>query len=375
MAKSDSHLDIAGRADRLLTEHLPGKLTGALQRCPFDSPVHSEAGRWVDSPIDRWSDGFWAGLFWLAWQKFGDSLYREAAESSLASLADRRSHPSANYDLGFLYYYSFARGHHATGKAAYREVALAAAEQLCGYLHSQADVITITYPERIAAFGQPRVTTKIDVMMNLTLLWWAHAVTGERHFLDVALAHSRRSLEVLVRPDGSAWELADFDPESGELLLRDSLQVGPRIGCWARGQAWAFYGFLQAYRFTGDDAFLDAVKRAIAFWQHHIPPEGIPCWDLLAPAEERDAHDASAAAIVLAGLVRARRWGIDLPQGDELIERSLVGLESRLAPPDHDGLLAGGCAYHFKGEGLHGATAWGDYYLVEALVADGTSLE
>lgn len=355
------------RAEAILERHYRPKLLRLLDRRPFDSPIVTETGRWAASPGQRWSDGFWPGIFWLSWRTTGDKRLRAAAESCLEELAPRRDQADANYDLGFQYFYSFALGCRLTGDPTYRDTALAAARHLCDFETGPAGVITITYPERIARFGGPRVSTKIDVMMNLALLWWAHEETGESVFYEVARRHAERSLETLLRDDGSAWELADFDPRTGALLMHDTPQVGARGGCWTRAQAWAIHGFVLAYSQTGEAAFQDAASRAIGFWRDQVAPGALPYWDLLAPPAERDAFDASAAAIVLAGLVQAQARGIELPGRVRLIDESLEALVHSLAPDDKDGVLNGGCAYYRKREGLHGATVWGEYYFLEAL--------
>ncbi len=357
----------AERARGILRDRVHPKVSRLLERRPFDFPVVTEGGRWVDSPVERWSDGFWPGIFWLAWRASGDDRLRAAAEDCLERVAPRMERADANYDLGFQYFYSFALGHRLTGEPAYRETALMAARRLCDFFREPARLITITYPERIEQFGRPRVTSKIDVMMNLTLLWWAHAETGERRFLDVARGHAERSLQCFLGPEGRTWELADFDPESGDLLMQDRVQGLGHESCWARAQAWGVYGFLQAAHHTGEAAFLDAALRALRFWQDHVPPDGVPYWDLLAAPPHRDARDASAAAILLAGLVRGRSWELRLPPCETLIDATLTGLGRTLAPDRAEGVLDGGCAYYRKGEGLHGATAWGEYYFIEAI--------
>ncbi len=343
------------------------KLLRLLEDEPFRFSVFAEDGRWVRSPIERWSDGFWAGIFWLAWSSCGDAALRQAAEDCLTRLAPRLEGADANYDLGFLYFYSFALAHRLTGEERCRATALAAARRLCDFRTEPAGVITIHYPERVARFGAERVTTKIDVMMNLSLLWWAGAQTGERRFRDVAEAHARRSLDCLLRADGSVWELADFDPQGGALLRLDTAQGLEGESCWARAQAWAIYGFLQSARFTGEAEFHAAALRALDFWRRNTPADGVPYWDLTAAPEQCDARDASAAAIVLAALVQARDWGLEIPGADGLLVGTLEGLTGFLADDEEEGVLNGGCAYYRRREGLFGATVWGDYYLLQAL--------
>ncbi len=361
-------MTLEGLAQDIVSKRYLPKLRRLLEGEAFRFSVFTEAGRWRPSPIERWSDGFWAGIFWLAWSSGGDVALRRAAEHCLMRLAPRLEGVKANYDLGFLYFYSFALAHRLTGEEGYRSTALAAARRLCDFRTEPAGVITIHYPERVARFGADRVTTKIDVMMNLTLLWWASEQTGERRFRDIAEAHARRSLDCLLRADGSVWELADFDPEGGALLRLDTAQGLEGESCWARAQAWAIYGFLYAARFTGEAAFHEAALQALAYWRRNTPPDGVPFWDFTAPPERQDARDASAAAIVLAALVKARRWDIEIPGAESLLERTLGGLEGYLAGDREQGVLNGGCAYYRWGEGRHGATVWGEYYLLEALV-------
>ncbi len=352
--------------DIISKRYLP-KLHRLIEGEPFRFSVFTDNGRWLPSPIERWSDGFWAGIFWRSWRFCGDAALRRAAEHCLTRLAPRLEGAEANYDLGFLYFYSFALAHRLTGEADYRSTALAAARRLCDFRTEAAGVITHHYPERVARFGVERVTTKIDVMMNLSLLWWASEQTGEERFRDIAVSHAQRSMDCLLRADGSVWELADLDPDGGALLCVDTAQGLEGESCWARAQAWAIYGFLQAARFTGESRFHDAALRALEYWRRNTPPDGIPFWDLTAPPEHQDARDASAAAIVLAALVMARFWDLETPGGADVLERTLNGLSGYLAGEREEGILNGGCAYYRWGEGRYGATVWGDYYLLEAL--------
>lgn len=353
----------------LIGQHVLPKLARQAGRDEVGFPLFTEGGCWVPSHEARWSDGFWPGLYWLAWRASGEPRFRRGAEAGLSCLRPAPDDPVVNYDLGFLYAYSYALGHRLTGSDAYRKRALAAAERLCGLVCGPSGLITVHYPLREARFGQARVTTKIDVMMNLTLLWWASVESGDPHFRDVASRHSEGSLEHLLRENGSVWEMADLDPVSGVLLTCDTQEGLPGESAWARAQAWAIYGFLQAAHFSGENHFLEAARRALGFWCACLPGDAVPFWDLTARPADATPRDASAAAIVLAALVWARARSLVLPEADALIEATLSGLQDYLTPVGDDGLLNGGCAYHRKGEGRWGATVWGDFYFFEALSA------
>ena len=81
---------------------------------------------------------------------------------------------------------------------------------------------------------------------------------------------------------------------------------------WARGQAWAIYGYTMAYRETQRHDFLNIAIHAADFWLNHpnLPEDGVPYWDFNAgqdgyvPDWNYDPQafkiiprDASAAAI------------------------------------------------------------------------------
>ena len=354
-------------AKEIIADHYRPKLLRFLEQGGLGLPLFTEKNRWRPSLEARWSDGFWAGLFWLAWQASGEPVFRESAERICTAMAPRIDDPKANYDLGFLFFYSHVLGYRLTGATAYRETALRAARRLCDFLCAPARVITFTYPERAALYDRSVVTTKIDVMMNLSLLWWAHRESGETTFRDVARGHAERSLDCLLRPDGSVWELADFDPVSGELMSCGKKEGVDGESCWARGQAWAIYGFLQAAHFLGQDRFFEAASRAYDFWRAQLPTDGLPYWDLLAPASAQGSRDSSAAAIVLAALVQAPRWSRRLVRSEAETRMALETLLSALATPEEEGVLGWGCGYFRRQEGMDEATVWGDYYLLEAL--------
>ena len=82
----------------------------------------------------------------------------------------------------------------------------------------------------------------IDCLLNLTLLYWAGEVTGDRIYREKAEAHVHTALSVLIRPDSSAYHTYYFDPETGEPLKGVTHQGYSADSAWARGQAWGVYG-------------------------------------------------------------------------------------------------------------------------------------
>ena len=176
----------------------------------------------------------------------------------------------------------------------------------------------------------------------------------------VARSHLAPSLPAAIRDDGSSFQAVRF-ADDGSVLERGTVNGLAPGSTWARGQAWTILGLVNAYRATGAPEILAAAERTARFFCDRLPPELIPPWDLDAASGE--PADSSAAAIVASAL-------LDL--GGEWRERALELLgalvTSCLNRGDSDGLLLHGCYRYTMGAGIDCATAWGDFFLLDALV-------
>ena len=75
---------------------------------------------------------------------------------------------------------------------------------------------------------------------------------------------------------------------------------------WARGQAWAIYGFATAYRYTQDPRYLETAHRTADWFTGHLPPDRVPYWDFDVPQAPPQPRDTSAAAIASQRAARAQ---------------------------------------------------------------------
>ena len=141
----------------------------------------------------------------------------------------------------------------------------------------------------------------IDIMMNVGIIFHAALATNDEDLLRKAREHCLTTRRYLVRGDGSTAHEGLFDLDSGEFLRQATHQGWRDDSSWARGQAWALYGFGTAYRFTGDERFLDTAQRCADFYIARTPPGGVPPNDWEEPAPPR-RHESSAAAIAASGL-------------------------------------------------------------------------
>ncbi|KAF2161423.1 glycoside hydrolase family 88 protein [Zasmidium cellare ATCC 36951] len=145
----------------------------------------------------------------------------------------------------------------------------------------------------------------IDNMMNLALLARsASTYTHNETLLEIAVFHANRTRDHHIRPDGSSFHVCDYSGTTGELYLCRTAQGLADNSTWARGQAWAIYGFAEIYSFTGDESYLQTSIQAADWFLEHLPQDGVPFWDFDAPyLRNVTPRDSSAATIAASGLL------------------------------------------------------------------------
>ena len=139
-------------------------------------------------------------------------------------------------------------------------------------------------------------------MMTLGPLQWGAGNGGNPAWARIAATHTQTVTTNLVRSDGSTFELANFDPTTGALLSQETFAGYSNTSTWARGQAWALYGFVQAYQTSDNPAFLTTAEEVANYFVDHLPANDVPL-GFHAPASPTPPVDTSAAAIAADGLV------------------------------------------------------------------------
>ncbi len=214
----------------------------------------------------------------------------------------------------------------------------------------------------------------IDIMMNVGIIFEAARATGDEDLLRIATEHCLTTRRHLVRGDGSTAHEAIFDLETGEFLRNGTHQGWRPDSSWARGQAWALYGFGTAYALSGDARFLDTAERCADFFLDRTG-------DRRRAAQRLGGARSATALRVLGGRHRRQRpVAAGRPHrrpGSEptRYRDATIAILTRLASPDFlavddpawEGILRHG-VYHERRElGVDESVMWGDYFFVEAL--------
>ncbi len=341
--------------------------TADRMRPAFPHAADGITGRWIAKPGGAWTDGFWVGLNWLAYRLTGADRYRAWALEWAARLRGREQ--TRTHDIGFLFQYSSVLGWQTVREPMLREFGLACADRLVAMFHPAARVIPVGAHAEVSS-GLDDVT--IDCMMNLQVLWWAAAETGNARYHDVAIAHAERTAAWHVRPDGSCVQSVHFDPATGAALRKHTHQGYADDGCWSRGLGWCAYGFAEAHRATGRPDFLAIAERALDYHVRRTPTDPVTFNDYDDPRIPDAPRDTSAAAILASAALALEADGSDTGYRREagrilaaLITRVLtpVGPDDRRPP----GMLPHTCYNLYTGEAPDHELVWGDYFLLEAL--------
>jgi unsaturated chondroitin disaccharide hydrolase len=341
------------------------KLRALLERHPDRFPVYTEGGRWaIDAePWTNWCEGFLAGQLWLLAERTGDPWFRERAEH-YSLLIEPRKDDRAVHDLGFLFWSSWRRWYELTGDTSRDAIVVDAGRTLASRFNERGRYLR-SFLAADSLF--------VDIMMNVGIIFHAAGRTQDPDLARIAHEHCLTTRRFLVRGDGSAAHEGIFDLDSGQFLRQTTQQGWRDDGSWARGQAWALYGFGTAYRFTGERRFLDTAARCADFYIERTGERLVPPNDWEEPTP-RYPWESSAAAIAAGGL-----WQLAGLVSDSALARSYADYAIRILirlcqdeflaadDPHWEGVLKHGTYHESKGLGVDESVMWGDYFFLEAL--------
>lgn len=329
-------------------------------------------GRMVYIPIDDWCSGFFPGSLCYLYQLTNDKSWLLQSKRFTEAL-DSIQYLTWHHDVGFMIGSSYLNIYRLNPNKAYKKTIIQTAKSLCTRFRKKAGVIQSWNVDR--GWQSKRGWTCpviIDNMMNLELLFEATRLSGDSTYWKVAVSHANKTLENQFRKDGSCYHVVDYDPNNGAVLHRQTAQGYADNSAWARGQAWAVYGYTVCYRYTHDRKYLDQAVKTLNFVMQNpnLPDDLIPYWDFDAPNIPNEPRDVSSAACIASALYEMNNYLPDngyTSLADRII-RSLSSPEYR-APLGKNGCFL---LMHSVGSIPHNNEIdvplnYADYYFLEAL--------
>jgi unsaturated chondroitin disaccharide hydrolase len=262
------------------------------------SPRTADSNRLKLVSSKDWTSGFFPGELWFLYEYSGQQEWKTEAQKFTAGIEKEKTN-GGTHDMGFKIYCSVGTGYRLTKDAHYKEVIIESAKTLSTRFNPVTGVIK-SWDTR-TKWKNPVI---IDNMMNLELLFAATQLSGDSSFYKIAVSHANTTMKNHFRPDYSSYHVIDYDSLTGAVVKKLTHQGYADESAWARGQAWALYGFTMCYRFTKDKKYLQQAEKVASFILNHpnMPKDLVPYWDFNAPDIPNEERDASAAAVIASGL-------------------------------------------------------------------------
>lgn len=329
-------------------------------------------GNIVYVPIDDWTSGFFPGSMWYMYELTNDNKWKNLAEKYTETL-DSIQYLTWHHDVGFMIGSSYLNGY-LQGKKEYKDVIIQTAKSLSTRFRPVAGVIQSWNVDKGWQSERGwKCPVIIDNMMNLELLFEATALSGDSIFYNIAVSHADKTLENHFRTDNSCYHVVDYDPETGSVLKKQTAQGYADESSWARGQAWALYGYTVCYRYTHNPKYLEQAQKVynFIFTNKNLPKDLIPYWDYDALNIPNVPRDASAAAVTASALYEMSTY---LPNqkyketADEIVEslstpayRAEVGTNGNFILMHSVGSIP-------HGQEIDVPLNYADYYFLESLI-------
>lgn len=358
-----------------LIKHIDSQLNFAidgvepLRTSKLVAPRTTENGHLKLVSSKDWTSGFFAGNLWMMYELSGNENWKAEALGYTLPLENEKFNGST-HDMGFKMYCSYGHAIKHIDASNYRDVLIQSARTLSTRFNLNVGCIR-SWDHNSEKWEFPVI---IDNMMNLELLLWAAKETGNENFKEIAIKHAQTTMQHHFRADYSSYHVIDYNPETGEVVHRNTHQGYADESAWSRGQAWGLYGYTMMFRETGMKEFLVQAEKIADYIlsQPGIKQGIVPYWDFNAPNIPNEPYDAAAGAIISSALFELSSFSANgteyLGVAEKLLE-TLSTPEFLAKVGENDGFLL----KHSTGSKPHNSEidvplVYADYYFLEAII-------
>ena len=333
------------------------------------TPKTFEEGKLVTAAYDWWCSGFFPGVLWYIYEYNGNEQIKQLAIKETAKVEPVK-YVTDHHDVGFMINCSYGHQYRLTGDEHALEVLRTAAQSLTGAFTEEVGCIK-SWPFVKPGFSWVYPVI-IDNMMNLELLMSIANMDNSEWFRHVAVSHADVTMKNHFRDDYTTWHMVDYVPGVGDVNKKITVQGLADSSAWARGQAWALYGYTMMYQQTGDKKYLIQAQNIGDMIEGYLPEDGVPYWDFNDPKIPDTYRDASAGAVMASAYIALDAVAENGKNYLAIAEKQLRTLASDeyLAAP---GEIGGFILKHSVGNLPEDAEVdvpltYADYYFMEALM-------
>lgn len=318
-------------------------------------------------PSKDWTSGFFPGELWYLYELSGNKHWKTEAEKFTANIEAEKWN-GTTHDMGFKIYCSFGNAYRLTHDKHDREVIIQAARTLATRFNPKVGVIK-SWDHNNDKWKYPVI---IDNMMNLELLFEATKLSGDSSFYKIAVTHANTTMKNHFRTDYSSYHVVSYDPETGQVEKKGTHQGYSDASAWARGQAWALYGYTMCYRETKDIRYLHQAENVahFIFSNKNLPKDLIPYWDFDAPGIPNEPRDVSAATVMASGLLELCTYsknGADYFKKANLILKNIAEKYQSAEGGNKGFILDHSVGSKPQNSEIDVPLCYADYYFLEAL--------
>ncbi|MEK4651709.1 glycoside hydrolase family 88 protein [Niallia sp. FSL W8-0954] len=344
------------------------KLKSNLARYQNKFPsAEATNGKYRLKDNDDWTNGFWTGMLWIAYEYTQDAAFKNAALEQIKSfeICLKENIVLDHHDLGFLYSLSVGAGYRVTST-----------EDFIPLLKGAADKLLERYQPKgkfLQAWGalnnEKEYRLIIDSLINLPLLFDVWRLSGEEKYYQKAVNHYHQVCNHIFREDYSTYHTYYFNHENGEPLSGATHQGYRDDSCWARGQAWAVLGLPLNSLYNPSLRNEFVYEKTVDYFLANLPNDIVPYWDFSFTKEDGQVRDSSSLAIAACGLLSAKKVSL-YPDADKLAAGMVKVLRDSYTSQNvegNEGLLLHGVYAYQEGKGVDEPNLWGDYFYMEAL--------
>lgn len=330
-------------------------------------PYECYQKNYAKEDLSWWTNGFWSGIMWMLYDQTKDEKYSEVAkftEEQFDFLFESRF-PALHHDVGFMWMHTALASYRRTEDLQSKRRALHAANTLAARYNPNG--------EFIVAWNWENGWMIVDSLMNIPILFWASEEWGDPRYKSIAIKHLDTALNFITREDGSANHISSFDPVSGEFIESHGGQGYGHGSTWSRGLSWVVYGMTLAYKYTQEQKYLDAAKKAANYFiTNSLQHDYIAPIDFMSPLEPFYS-DTTASCIVASALVDLSEFVCPQEADNYLYvcEKIISKIDSDYCNYDitSDGILQGGAERYRDDNDPQGVNiVYGDFFLIEALM-------
>ncbi|WP_213356187.1 glycoside hydrolase family 88 protein [Enterococcus casseliflavus] len=317
---------------------------------------------------DDWTNGFWTGMLWLAYEWTKEKNFLTRAMENIDSFQTRLDDHFVldHHDIGFLYSLSAGAGYKITGDEHCKQEVIRAADVLLARFQEKGEFI-----QAWGTYGDPQeYRLIIDSLLNLPLLFAATQLSGEPRYAEAASKHYQTVRKTVIKNDATTFHTYYFDPETGQPSHGATHQGNSDQSIWARGQSWAILGLPLNESYLHSQPFPENYPQIVEVFLAHLPADLVPYWDFDFNDQHPAEKDSSALAIAACGLLEAEKMEA-YPDAQKMAKGMLYQLGEQYAAsqvPENEGLLLHGVYAHAEGKGIDEPNLWGDYFYLEGLI-------